>query len=64
MLFRSHNLSDCSLKNTNVSIQKTAKSSSNDDSLKVACEAEDEHADSSACKTDQEYWFTAEDIGL
>jgi len=64
MLFRCDNLSDCGLQNTNVSVEETAESSSNDDSLKVACEAKDEHADSSSCKTDQEHWFTTEDVGL
>jgi len=58
------NLGDCGLQNTNVSIQETAKSSSNDDCLEVARKAKYEHAYASACKTDQKYWFATENIRL
>ena len=64
MLFRGDDLGDRGLQNTDVSVEETAESSSNDDSLKVASKAKDEHADSGACETDQEYWFTTKDVGL
>jgi len=64
MLFGCHYLCDCGLKNTYVSIQKTAEGAGDDDCLEVTSEAEYEHAYASACETDQQYWFATKDIGL